>query len=689
MGKQNDIFLRTFIELEGYQQNPPKTTKDFISYCKERDINVSEEELEFYEKSGVLYPIARLRKQLHISEEGGKKKDYFPRDNIFNDHRGAKESLIELLNEDMLFEPKERKFKPWSTFRDRRSKTFTPKITSYYCTYQIHLLRQIQTTSSFTFNFSRSELRFANANVIQDQDLIQMKGKLDLTINYAALHSERQKAIMAQPQSLVREIEARWSFKKRIVDISTQLTKSEKVVKFLLLTQAALYPYGTSGGTYVTIKGDLQSWYNQRKLFKCKKYLILAKMSLKELSTAYGEFSTTGLELLGSSSADWGQLWKAISWSKKEKLSGQPRLGIEYLQWALMLKKAIEQIKSKEILDIDEHEIIAPEDIADYNADSTENVGVVLRDTRNKRYSDDQENHFKSHQKRKFYLANSFGIDIQPRVIVFLEGKTEEVLFPKVFEWLSGTKPSDIGIEFLNIQGVEQLRSSHKYAEELKTIIHNIEKSTQQEYLGRNERTRLNRIIKDLGSYDKIVASDWRGLITRYLEKWQTLPYFVTDNEGEIQGILNKHKVIRYYQNDYDVPSDLKYIWGLNLPPSSQLIGDNLELANFTNRELATCLSELANRKITSIDIQNLRKSKNSINKLGHDIKTLKGPVLANKLFEIISSKPKSKLQRPLFDILGSIRRFASTNHPPVDREIELKNIEMLTKWFQKGKYSG
>ena len=48
------------------------------------------------------------------------------------------------------------------------------------------------------------------------------------------------------------------------------------------------------------------------------------------------------------------QLWKNISWSKKDDCIGNTRLGVEFLQWAMMLKRCIEDYLGREIFDVDE-----------------------------------------------------------------------------------------------------------------------------------------------------------------------------------------------------------------------------------------------------------------------------------------------------------------------------------------------
>ena len=57
-------FLKKYFRLNCYLQNPPLNVKKFIKYCKNRGINVTESELEFYEKEQLLIPLFRLKRPI-------------------------------------------------------------------------------------------------------------------------------------------------------------------------------------------------------------------------------------------------------------------------------------------------------------------------------------------------------------------------------------------------------------------------------------------------------------------------------------------------------------------------------------------------------------------------------------------------------------------------------------------------
>ena len=47
---KTNAFLYSFFKEEKYLQNYPLETKNFISFCKQRGLEISEKELEFLEK---------------------------------------------------------------------------------------------------------------------------------------------------------------------------------------------------------------------------------------------------------------------------------------------------------------------------------------------------------------------------------------------------------------------------------------------------------------------------------------------------------------------------------------------------------------------------------------------------------------------------------------------------------------
>lgn len=69
------------------------------------------------------------------------------------------------------------------------------------------------------------------------------------------------------------------------------------------------------------------------------------------------------------------------------------------------------------------------------------------------------EYEFRLNRKKLYYLANSLTLDYHPRVIIFVEGDTEEIMIPKFFE-LYGYNFRDLGFEIVNIGGIANFNGS-------------------------------------------------------------------------------------------------------------------------------------------------------------------------------------------------------------------------------------
>jgi len=361
--------------------------------------------------------------------------------------------------------------------------------------------------------------------------------------------------------------------------------------------------------------------------------------------------------ILGIKGGDWVQLWKNIAWRKKDELEERVRLGVEYLQWAVMLKRIIEEHLQKEILDIDEMSNIDTDDILQFDTEKMNQYAEFLRANRNKRYSDNEKNCYHNRYKRLFYLSNDFKLDYQTRVMVFVEGKTEETIFPEIFERYTGNKPENLGIEFFNIQGVNQF-FGQKIA------------------------------IKDSNNkYQKGFINNFNHLVSYNLNKWQIIPFFIGDDENNITSLLNKGVSISFNQNQYPFPKDWQFIWGIT-NSNQPFKGKDFEMACFTDDEIATVLSEKLQKQITAKQVEEEIDAGQGIKQINTDVEKYKSEI-AKKLYQNLFDKyekerDKSVFERPVFKVIDTITNLAVLNHPPVDRKIEIENKEYIEKELKK-----
>ena len=716
--QSNSNFLSKFIREEKYLQNPPLETNEFKNNCKERGIITVERELEFFEKEKLLFPIFRI--DLPIINKDEKEIDGF-KTNVYSSYGfvvGYKKLLSNWLEEGNLYDPSIKSFKCWKNYKDDIGRK---KTVSFYSFYQIYWLSMLKKTLSFNIEF------------IGD----------DIKVNYFLPNSYDFENDTAS--FFIKEISEKKLFRENFdfKEKKERLIKEYKIfnlfLKFLITIQNIYYPYVRSSSKTIKISGDRSRWFKMKKDFNLDNELKYLSLKIEDVARWYWILSNISQKMLGASESDWIQLWKNISWDKKEKLKGNNRLGIDYLQWAVMLKRVIEEYLAREIPDIDEIINFGPEDVLTIKTNIWNCQPDSLRSIRNGRlldidleddkilnsifskilkpivnkaeieeefskfkekgfcidwrdkticFNENVNNFYHSKYKRLFYLSNSFRLDYQPRVIVLVEGKTEENILPKIFKWYYGEMPDSLGIEFIDFKGVDQLLSTSKNAEILRDFLIDIQIKTEQKGLSNKERETLNKIIRKLKKGD-IVISNWTSFLSYNLEKWQIIPFFLSDNEGNIQHFLEAEAPIRFKGKNYNIPQEWRFLWGVD-NQDEPFIGDSFELANYSDLEITTAINEILESNIEDEEVQELRISERGINVLDPGVEENKIEI-NEKLFDNMfnsyeKNKDDSLFKRPIFKAIKKITDLAAirTHASPSDRRVELMNIDYIEKILSK-----
>ena len=693
-------FLRIFIEEEKYMQNYPLKTKEFIDYCKKRGIETNEKELEFFEKEGLLYPIFRINRPI-VEEEWVKFKDVEgepkcrPSNNglldgeveierYMRDHYYSygfsnrdKENLLHLMEEGNLFDPKTKPFQKWSSFKGKNLSNGNEKIVTYYSYFQIYWLEILKKDFTVTINFAGEEIKVSsNSHCIRaNSGSFSIKKIDEFNDKYKSMAEDK----------IFKNF---FDFKIKKECLNKQYEQFEQILEFLLSIQSIYVPYGRSSSKTISVMDG--NWHEKRNNFDPKIVLDVSGFIIQEIVNLYWNFSRKTEEILGIKRDDWIQLWKSIGWDEKDRLEGTVRLGIEYLQWASMLKRFIQDYCGREILDIDEITNISPDDILRFDPSEMDGQGRLLRQLRTKWYSDPEKNknYYHDKYKRLFYLANDFNLDYQPRVMVFVEGETEEEFFPKIFEWYSDY-PENHGIEIVNFKGVDQLLSTSKNAKKLKNSIRNIEIECRKQFISPNQKNNLSKLIKELKKTN-IIISNWTSFISYNLEKWQIIPFFVSDNEGNVKHFLEAEEPIIFEGKNYNVPDEWKYLWGIT-NDNAPYYGNNFELANFSDEELLLAINQVLDDEIDINKIKEIRENEEGIkqiddrlnhkkNKRGSKNKRDVVRALFENLFEEYEeTENKLLLKRPIFELIEKIVELGHFNHPPVWTEIEIKNKKYIS----------
>jgi hypothetical protein len=316
-----------------------------------------------------------------------------------------------------------------------------------------------------------------------------------------------------------------------------------------------------------------------------------------------------------------------------------------------MLKRIIEEHLQKEILDIDEISNIAADDILKFDPSKMTQHGVLLRASRNKLYSDSQKSYYDDRYKRLYYLANDFGLDYQPRVMVFLEGKTEETVLPILFELYLGNKPENYGIEFVNIGGISKFFGPG-------ISIRGPDKKPPKTFI-----------------------SNFNHLVNYNLNKWQIIPFFIGDAENDITSLLKSKGAILFNDERYPFPEDWQFVWGIT-NNNQPFVGKDFEMACFNDDEISLALSETLSKQILARQVKEKRDTGEGLKQIDPDVEKYKIKV-AEKLCQNLIEKYKTErnnavFERPVFKAIDRIANLAVLNHPPVSREIEIENKKYI-----------
>jgi len=169
--------LRYLIENECFITCPLLNTADFIKFCKDRDVDTSQNRLEHYEKLKIFYPLLRvqypkIKYKVKYSDNRLKYTDF----GMLGDDEDWSGDIIEqyaqmsfkrdlLLNwheNDFIWDPSNKPFKDWLEFKDENKRN---KIDSFYSIFQIYELNLIQNLTTLKVNlesYVNNEQKYLN-----------------------------------------------------------------------------------------------------------------------------------------------------------------------------------------------------------------------------------------------------------------------------------------------------------------------------------------------------------------------------------------------------------------------------------------------------------------------------------------------------------------------------------------------
>jgi hypothetical protein len=148
--------LRFLITRDAFAICPMLTARDFVSFCKEREIETSEEQLERFEKLGILFPMARIKRpwvthKVETIDEGRRYRDHGileegeawtgeTREEWGRWRMRGVEDEVELLDEGHMWAPTAKPFQAWSAYSDEHG-THTETFYSMFQAYPLEWKR--------------------------------------------------------------------------------------------------------------------------------------------------------------------------------------------------------------------------------------------------------------------------------------------------------------------------------------------------------------------------------------------------------------------------------------------------------------------------------------------------------------------------------------------------------------------
>jgi hypothetical protein len=254
--------------------------------------------------------------------------------------------------------------------------------------------------------------------------------------------------------------------------------KDENFVELLLFIQNKYLPIVKQPG-HIIVTGDRRSptnnlyerWYDLQKRIIPKEIVRALGLEAKDIDDYRGSIGAYGrfIDPLN----DWYDLIKYITYGKRQKLKGKALLAQDFYLISDMLALLLEDLTGEKQLE-------------------TGSLDDTMRGRGKARVYDKELNY--ADRDVLIKLLREYGINPRPRLVLIVEGYTEEVAFPIIANAM-GIPLERYGIQIINIQGID------KHPREL-IVHHSIPDIYQvdKEYYIHPERTKVFLIFDKEGN---------------------------------------------------------------------------------------------------------------------------------------------------------------------------------------------
>jgi hypothetical protein len=264
-----------------------------------------------------------------------------------------------------------------------------------------------------------------------------------------------------------------------------------------------------------------ERWYDFQKRIVQKEIVSALGLETKDIDDYRGLIGSYGLFI--DPLKEWYDLIKYITYGKRQKLKGKALLAQDFYIISDMLALLLEDLTGKKQLE-------------------TGSISDTMRGRGKVRVYDKELNYVDRDVLIK--LLREYGINPRPRLVLIVEGDTEEVAFPIIANAM-GIPLERYGIQIINIQGVD------KHPREL--IVHHSTPDIYQEdkeYYIHPERTKVFLIFDNEGNkgswIKKFIKNPNKEIEGMMEDVLRSIKQKKKNTSAKTEEIFHKHTV-KYY----------------------------------------------------------------------------------------------------------------------------------------------
>ena len=391
------------IRHDAFRAVPLLRARDFVSYCKARNVRIEWERLRQFERIGVFAPILRVYRpdvtvKIETVEGGYRYRGTLGPDEQWDGETRIEQAVFEATaktaaswaTEGLLWVPGQGEWEHQATIDSEAARH-----EAYYSVFQLHALEWVR--SAFTLNVELEWAMAADGAPVPDWNP-------KLSGNAAQLAQRQADALRAPRQA--------------------------DIVAVLLQLIANRFYYQTrTDGRQIRI-GQFHDWKWESYARKWTAAPFVRALGLTE-EESRNWYETLDLAWMNADPLfNWFPLARFVRLDKRDRLKGDALRGVALREMAHMLRMFHEKAFATPLQPLGEVGVTVIERIPDVDPDREPLRALEL-------------------------MTNDFGVNAKPLLVLFVEGATEQAALPLLFERLWGMPPERCGIEIVNLGGVD------------------------------------------------------------------------------------------------------------------------------------------------------------------------------------------------------------------------------------------